>query len=135
MVSTTKYTDISNLWTCIDTYAKIPPRYYGIKKCNSLDRNGKVRDKKVCYDNININEGNQFYDIYDAKLAFCKWQIKNVPFEEWEKCNEKWGVKYDEEDCSYSFLHNEDKNLADLKNCWVNKAHLPLIKNRCNNLP
>ena len=50
LVSTTKYTDINNIWECIDNYAKIPPRYYGIKKCNSLDRNGNKRDKKLCYD-------------------------------------------------------------------------------------
>jgi hypothetical protein len=45
-----------------------------------------------------------------------------------------WGVKYDEEDCSYKFI-NSDWNMEDLKRCWINKAELPMEKDRCNNLP
>ena len=73
LINTEKYPEIKNIWECIDEYAKIPPRYYGEKKCNTWDRYGRVRDKKLCYDRININEANGFYDIYDARLAFCKW--------------------------------------------------------------
>jgi hypothetical protein len=58
-MESTKYDGvIDNVWECIDTYAKIWPELYGSKKCNSLDRNGKKRNKKLCYDDININKEN-----------------------------------------------------------------------------
>jgi hypothetical protein len=52
----------------------------------------------------------------------------------WDQCNDKWGVKYDEEDCSNKFL-NLNWTMRQLKDCWVTKAELPLDKMRCNNLP
>jgi hypothetical protein len=100
-----------------------------------LNRTGGVRDKKECYDDININEGNNFYDIYDAKLAFCKWQMKNKDYEIWKLCNPKWGVRYDEDDCSFRFLKSKYSSFARLKICWIEKAKLPPTKDRCNNLP
>ena len=60
---------------------KIPPRIYGERKCNSKNRKGEVRpSKKKCYDDININEENEFKNVYDAKHAHCKWEIKNVAY-------------------------------------------------------
>lgn len=61
--------------------------------------------KKKCYDDIGLTPEVEFKGVYDAKHAYCKWEIKNVPYEQWDKCNDKWGVKYDEEDCSYKFLN------------------------------
>ena len=96
LVKTTKYTTINNLWECIDQYAKIPPRIYGEAKCNSLDRFNQTRNKKECYDAINVDVSNDFEGIYDAKRSYCKWQMINAPYAEWELCNDLWKVKYDE---------------------------------------
>jgi hypothetical protein len=46
LVDTTKYTQILNLWDCVDTVTKIPPRIYGERKCNARNRKGEVRPSK-----------------------------------------------------------------------------------------
>lgn len=82
LVDTTKYTEIVNLWDCVDTVAKIPPKIYGFRKCNSKNRKGEDRlSKKKCYDDININKENLFKGVYDAKHSYCKWEIRNVDYD------------------------------------------------------
>jgi len=82
LVETTKYTEIVNLWDCVDAVAKIPPKIYGYRKCNSLNRKGEQRpSKKKCYDDININKENLFKGVYDAKHSYCKWEIRNVDYD------------------------------------------------------
>ena len=135
LVQTTKYEDIDNLWDCVDRDAQIPPIIYGERKCNSLTRYGKVRpSKKECYEKISINPENDFKGIYDAKLAYCKFIMKNEPYETWATCNAEWGVQYDEEDCQYMFT-NEQQSIDMLFSCIKWKAELKLSKERCNYLP
>lgn len=52
----------------MDDNAKIPPKIFGVRKCNSLNRKGEVRpSKKECYDKIRVNKENRFEELYDAK--------------------------------------------------------------------
>lgn len=52
----------------MDDNAKIPPKIFGERKCNSLNRAGEVRpSKKECYEKIHVTAANDFEGIYDAK--------------------------------------------------------------------